>query len=285
MLLRRAGLTPEEKSRVRGAIHCSEDPRDISFALKRLFPSQKVGLQLVHDRRQGPSQARWNNRQALMADLPKQQPLEVEGEESEEETSGSENDLDPEVQGHHPDEVLAAVQLVKEAEKEGYDVYAMYKTAKMQQRGKSKSRGFFKKQASHPQGQSTEERSRELERAKATSTCRACGEVGHWARDPICPKFKSDTKKAFMTNTFVHQNGNAPTSCPLPLVDSFAAHTSTTRCHCPQALGILDSGCQAFGAGSSTALSSTSGFGGSVSVWKQWSTEITILCDIASFHF
>ena len=244
MLLRRAGLTPEEKSRVRGAIHCSEDPRDISFALKRLFPSQKVGLQLVHDRRQGPSQARWNNRQALMADLPKQQPLEVEGEESEEETSGSENDLDPEVQGHHPDEVLAAVQLVKEAEKEGYDVYAMYKTAKMQQRGKSKSRGFFKKQASHPQGQSTEERSRELERAKATSTCRACGEVGHWARDPICPKFKSDTKKAFMTNAFVHQIGNAPTSCPLPLVDSFAAHTSTTRCHCPQALGILDSGCQ-----------------------------------------
>ena len=153
--------------------------------------------------------------------------------------TGSENDLDPEVQGHHPDEVLAAVQLVKEAEKEGYDVYAMYKTAKMQQRGKSKSRGFFKKQASHPQGQSTEERSRELERAKATSTCRACGEVGHWARDPICPKFKSDTKKAFMTNTFCSSDWQCSYIMPIALGGQFCCTHLNYSVPLPTGIGNL----------------------------------------------
>ena len=44
MLLRRSGLTSEEKSRVRGAIHCSEDPCDIAYALKRCSPHTSMGF-------------------------------------------------------------------------------------------------------------------------------------------------------------------------------------------------------------------------------------------------
>ena len=66
MLLRRSGLTAEEKSRVRGATHCSEDPRDLSFALKRLFPTHKQGLMAVQEKRTGNDPNRGRFRQAYV---------------------------------------------------------------------------------------------------------------------------------------------------------------------------------------------------------------------------
>lgn len=38
LLLRKSGLSSEEKSRIRGAAHCSENAKDIAYAMKRLFP-------------------------------------------------------------------------------------------------------------------------------------------------------------------------------------------------------------------------------------------------------
>ena len=100
-----------------------------------------------------------------------------------------------------PAEVLAAM----EAEKDGFDVDAMYKSAKCSTTWESQGpRGFdrnSKKNAGNPQGQSSAARQRESEQAKATSTCRACGAVGHWAKDPICPKFgRSDDRKNKQVN-------------------------------------------------------------------------------------
>ena len=142
-----------------------------------------------------------------------------------------------------PETVMAAMQVVQRAEKSGYDVYVLYKSAKMQQRGKTKASSFFKKQAKHPQVQTSEERTRELERAKATSTCRACGEVGHWAKDPVCPKHQA--KDAKKKEVLVPSSRSLTAGdCKLPLADSLVTQASCVSCHCPQAPGILDSGCQ-----------------------------------------
>ena len=68
MLLRRSGLSVEEKSRVRSEAHCSEDPRDLAFALKRLFPSQRIGFNAIYDKRPGnPGRHPGSGRQAFAA--------------------------------------------------------------------------------------------------------------------------------------------------------------------------------------------------------------------------
>ena len=182
---------------------------------------------------------------ALLTKIPESSASDSEhGSDSDDQISMSgEGESDQEEET--PEAVMAAMQVVKQAEKDGYDVFAMYKTAKMQQRGKTKARGFFKKgSGKHPQGQSFEERSRELKRAKATSTCRACGEVGHyWAKDPVCLKFGSRDGKDSKKKDILVMNVTEENTVQLPLVEAFAAN-STLECHCPAALGILDSGCQ-----------------------------------------
>ena len=146
-----------------------------------------------------------------------------------------------------PAEVLAAM----EAEKDCFDVDAMYKSAKCSTTNVGKPRPN-KKNAGNPQGQSSAARQRESEQAKATSTCRACGAVGHWAKDPICPKFgRSDGRKnqqVNMVTTMKEDNNHLGVNALPPDAVSYSAVLSTTSQHaelnCPEALGILDSGCQ-----------------------------------------
>ena len=197
MLLRRAGLTVEEKSRVRSAIHCSEDPRDIAYALKRLFPRQKVGLQSVYARHGAVNQGNGYARQALLASFPEEE--ENDSEESQPSFDDPMTDDDEEDESAAPDDLIAAMQVVRAAERQGVDVYAAYRTAKSQQKKKSKSRGFFKRTFKHPQGQSPKDRQKELDQAKAASARRACGAAGHWKRGPVCPKYQE-----IMARTKVH---------------------------------------------------------------------------------
>lgn len=128
------------------------------------------------------------------------------------------------------------MQVVRAAERKGIDVYAAYRTAKSQQKGKFKSRGFFK--SKHPQGQSSEERQQELDQAKATSTCRACGAQGRWKKDPVRPKYQETqaaAKKAFAANMVAIAD-------QVWLTEALTSDSSS--CLCPEALGIIDSGCQ-----------------------------------------
>lgn len=84
---------------------------------------------------------------------------------------------DEEAEGANaPEEVLAAMQFLRDAERKGVDVYAAYRSAKSQQKNKFKSRGLFSRE--HPRGRSHDERQQELAQAKATRTCRACGAQG-----------------------------------------------------------------------------------------------------------
>ena len=246
MLLRRSGLTPEEKSRVRGATHCSEDPRDLSFALKRLFPTHRQGLMAVQEKRTGHDPNRGRFRQAYVA-----QPPPEGTSDSEESGWGDEDDSSSVVDGgdqaeastaEHTD-VLAAMDVIRQAERDGHDVYALYRTAKSQQKNKFKNRGFFNKKNDKanrggPQGQSRADRQKEIEDAKATSTCRACGQVGHWKDDPICPKYqgKSNGKS---TNA-----ANMVSLSQLPLIENLEVFHSSNKYKCKEALGIVDSGCQ-----------------------------------------
>ena len=190
MLLRRAGLTAEEKSRVRGACHCSEDPRDLGYALKRLFPAHQARGERSDrfGRGQWDDQHRTKGKMAFQADA-----IEEEEANSEESSSDLESPSDGgELDDGDEQEVLAAMKVIREAEKAGCDTYALYRSAKIQQRGKMKSRGFYKNMnaGQGPQGQNKEERQKQIQQAKMTSTCRACGQPGHWANDAVCPKFK-----------------------------------------------------------------------------------------------
>ena len=180
-----------------------------------------------------------------------------------------------------PSDVLAALKVVRDTEKRGVDVYAAYRTAKSQQQGKFKSRGFFKKTANR-QGQSPEERQKEFDQAKATSTCRACGATGHWKRDSVCPKYQETMSKktpsgAFMVSVSTvseqpvlsdrfhsrcHACGESgrrryEAVCPMAKTDTAAlpeaisaqvliatAFGEPLQVLCPEALGIMDSGCQ-----------------------------------------
>ena len=276
MMLRRSGLSTEEKSRVRGAIHCSEDPRDLAYALKRLFPAHRTGLQALQpDRRLQQQPGRSGLRGAYVANVPDDSENSASSLEDNklDDDEDSDDDGGSGVESQEPHDILAAVEVVKQAEKEGYDVYAMYKSAKMQQRGKHKARGFYRKGSNtNPQGQSGPERQKELQAAKATSSCRACGEVGHWARDPICPKFgqRREERKPAQVNmvnqvlevekSAIDHSGSADcTSVQCQRVTG-GTHTDKMRLPelstwdvltikqlkplCPEALGILDSGCQ-----------------------------------------
>lgn len=245
MLLRRSGLTAEEKSRVRGATHCSEDPRDLSFALKRLFPTHKQGLMAIQEKRSGNDQNRGRFRQAYVAQSP-----HGETSDSEESGWGDEDSSSYEDGGDHVEastadhsDVLAAMDVIKQAEREGQDVYALYRTAKSQQKNKFKNRGFFNKKNDKsnrggPQGQSRADRQKEIDDAKATSTCRACGQVGHWKDDPICPKYqgKSGGKPPHAANMV--------SLAQLPVIEKLDVFQSNNRYLCKEALGIVDSGCQ-----------------------------------------
>ena len=70
---------------------------------------------------------------ALLAKIPESSGSDSEhGSDSDDQISMSgegESDQDEET----PEAVMAAIQVVRQAEKDGYDVVAMYKTAKMQQ--------------------------------------------------------------------------------------------------------------------------------------------------------
>ena len=114
-LLRRAGLTVEEKSRARSAIHCSEDPRDIAYALKRLFPSQKVGLQSVYARHGAVNQGKGYARQALLASFPEEE--ENDSEESQPSFDDPMTDDDEEDESAAPDDLIAATQVLSDAGK------------------------------------------------------------------------------------------------------------------------------------------------------------------------
>lgn len=245
MLLRRSGLTAEEKSRVRGATHCSEDPRDLSFALKRLFPTHKQGLMAIQEKRSGNDQNRGRFRQAYVAQSP-----HGETSDSEESGWGDEDSSSYEDDGDHVEtstadhsDVLAAMDVIKQAEREGQDVYALYRTAKSQQKNKFKNRGFFNKKNDKsnrggPQGQSRADRQKEIDDAKATNTCRACGQVGHWKDDPICPKYqgKPGGKPPHAANMV--------SLAQLPVIEKLDVFQSNNRYLCKEALGIVDSGCQ-----------------------------------------
>ncbi len=160
MLLRRAGLTTDEKSRVRSTVHCSEDPRDLAFALKRLFPSHKTGLMAQQEKRNTYPTNRGGFRSALLADVPEGSDSEESGFEGEDLSVTEDDDGTDQDSLKEPMDVLAAMEVVKQAEKDGLDVYAMYKSAKAQQRGKAKvqskgilswqQEGFRKGQSSRP---------------------------------------------------------------------------------------------------------------------------------------
>ena len=234
MLLRRAGLTAEEKSRVRGACHCSEDPRDLSYALKRLFPAH----QARGERQDRMIRGQWDDQQRSRGRAALQATLEEEEDESEDSSSAEDNVTDEfDFDEGGDQEVLAAMKVIRDAERAGCDTYALYRSAKVQQRGKMKSRGFFKSSTQGPQGQSKEERQRQIQQAKAASTCRACGQSGHWANDAVCPKFKARPKR----EDGKVREAQVVQTMTLPHVGEVFL---TSAGECSEALGILDSGCQ-----------------------------------------
>ena len=64
-----------------------------------------------------------------------------------------------------------------------------------------------------------------------------------WAKDPVCPKYQA--KDAKKKEVLVPSSRSLTAGdCKLPLVDSLVTQASCVSCHCPQAPGILDSGCQ-----------------------------------------
>lgn len=100
-----------------------------------------------------------------MATLPEEDDDSEESELALEDESDEEDEAGAPL-GSVPADVLAAMQVVREAERSGIDVYAAYRTAKVQQRGKFKARGFFKGKDGRP---GAEDRQKDLDQAKATA--------------------------------------------------------------------------------------------------------------------
>ena len=61
---------------------------------------------------------------------------------------------------------------------------AAYEQARSNLREQQKRRGFFRAEGTL----TFDERQSAIRQAKPTSSCGACGQRGHWAGDPSCPK-------------------------------------------------------------------------------------------------
>ena len=251
LLLRKSGLSSEEKSRVRGAAHCSEHSRDLSYALKRLFPS--IPYFRPHERRRDLGPVRddkpSNFKNAMVTEeLNVQDKNDKSDSEEAESASGTSDEEEESETGDlqsppvPEQEVLAAMQTVRRAEKQGHDVYALYKSAKHQQRDGKKKRGFFR----GPQGQSREEREKQIAAAKANSECRACHQRGHWEGDEVCPKYDPNKPKrrgkVREVNMVEFELEHEYVMNEALVLTAAASKGEGFRCE--EAVGIIDSGCQ-----------------------------------------
>ena len=251
LLLRKSGLSSEEKSRVRSAAHCSEHSKDLSYALKRLFPS--IPYFRPNERRRDLRTIREDRPSNFKSAMVTEEANHPErNEESDPEEIDSASETSDEDGGSEPgdvqsppvpeQEVLAAMQTVRRAEKQGHDVYALYKSAKHQQRDGKKKRGFFR----GPQGQSREEREKQIAAAKANSECRACHQRGHWEGDEVCPKYDPNKPKR---KGRVRDVNMVEFELEHEYVMNEALVFATTASkregfRCEEAVGITDSGCQ-----------------------------------------
>jgi len=156
MMLRRANLSYEEKSRVRGAAHLNYEPKRIAYALKVFFPRGRRNYQDGADeshRRHKRAGGRRTFRHAYLAD-------DDDGDggyDDEDEDGDLDSDISGTSNGEGEDQEDAAVdresmlvqlevaaETIAAAEAEGLDVYAYYQSAKKKQRAVKKARGFFK---------------------------------------------------------------------------------------------------------------------------------------------
>ena len=136
------------------------------------------------------------------------------------------------------------------------------------------------------QGQSKEEREKQIAAAKANSECRACHQRGHWEGDEVCPKYDPSKPK---------KKGRV---CDVNMVEFeleheyvmsealvFAAAASKGEgFRCEEAVGIIDSVCQQTVMGltpfvvwekclKEKGTIEPSDFGVSLQVWQQWTIE------------
>ena len=254
LLLRKSGLSSEEKSRIRGAAHCSENAKDIAYAMKRLFPGTlhyRPPERGHHPfrRENGPKHEKnayvvggggdrdsKDDRSDPLPSVPEEDSADGSEDSSSDESAEYESTPLPE------NEVMLAMKTVRQAEKQGLDVYALYKNAKYHQRDGKKNRGFFK----GAQGQSKEEREKQIAIAKANSECRSCHQKGHWEGDAICPNYDPNKPHKGRRRPDPKMDAHV-VSLDLEFVakDVMAAgvgHGSPFIC--AEAMGIIDSGCQ-----------------------------------------
>ena len=71
------------------------------------------------------------------------------------------------------------------------NAYAAYDQARAKVKEMQKRRGFFKAEGTL----TFEERKAAIDKRKQNSDCGACGQVGHWAGDPECPKASTYPRK------------------------------------------------------------------------------------------
>lgn len=254
LLLRKSGLSSEEKSRIRGAAHCSENAKDIAYAMKRLFPGtpQYRPPERGHHHPFRRENGHKNEKNAYVvgggdrdSKDDRTDPLpSVPEEDSKDgsEDSSSDESADYDSTPLPENDVMLAMKTVRQAEKQGLDVYALYKNAKYHQRDGKKNRGFFK----GAQGQSKEEREKQIAIAKANSECRSCHQKGHWEGDAICPNYDPNRPPKGRRRPDPKVDAHV-VSLDLEFVakDVMAAevgHGSTFVC--AEAMGIIDSGCQ-----------------------------------------
>ena len=254
LLLRKSGLSSEEKSRIRGAAHCSENAKDIAYAMKRLFPGTphyRPPERGHHPFRRESGHKNEKNAYMVGGGLDRDSkddrtdPLpSVPEEESADgsEDSSSDESADYESTPLPENDVMLAMKTVRQAEKQGLDVYALYKNAKYHQRDGRKNRGFFK----GAQGQSKEEREKQIAIAKANSECRSCHQKGHWEGDAICPNYDPNKPPKGRRRPDPKMDAHV-VSLDLEFVvkDVMTAdvdHGLTFAC--AEAMGIIDSGCQ-----------------------------------------
>ena len=102
--------------------------------------------------------------------------------ESEDEANLVEEEGYEEAYGLDDDEEYS--DLGADEDEEVAEAYAAYEQARTQLRDQQKRRGFFKASGTL----TFEERKAAIKKEKTTTSCAACGQKGHWAGDPECPK-------------------------------------------------------------------------------------------------
>jgi hypothetical protein len=160
--------------------------------------------------------------------------------------------LAPEVEDVEADEPTELAELE-------HQVLAAYSRAREQVLKVRQTRGYFKKP--EPSAQARAEREARLKDMMKTNPCRNCGQLGHWSRDPVCPKHAEKTGgKAHSVNVVMSSDGGAAAMQTLRAIAGankteghMVCTTLSAEANAQRGRIVLDIGCLRSVAGSSWA--------------------------------